>query len=258
MTDTPHVLLTTDDGIEADGLAAVLEALDGVADVTVVAPDSPRDGASRADTRGFGVSEHELGYSVDGTPVDAVHFARTVLEPAFDVVVAGCDHGPNLGAHRLGRSGTVGAAIEAGFLGIPAVACSLYDPEVGLREFDREDFDPVGPVLRRLLASLPDLPEAVDYLNVNVPTSEAPSLRVTDPVHDFDVEIERHTDGYHARDTFYDPLAESEAAATADPVGSDRRAAADGEVSVSPLSVRQQATALDEVAALLDSADDPT
>lgn len=253
MTDNPRVLLTNDDGIEAAGLRAALEALDEVADVTVVAPESPCDGASRSDTPGFGVSEHELGYSVDGTPVDAVHFGRTVLEPAFDVVVAGCDHGPNLGAHRLGRSGTVGAAIEAGFLGTPAVACSLYDPEVGLREFDHEDFDPIEPVLRRLLASFPDLPDSVDYLNVNVPASGAPSLRVTDPVHDFDVEIERHTDGYHARDTFYDPLAGSEAASMADPVGTDRRAAADGEVSVSPLSVRQRATALDEVAALLES-----
>lgn len=240
----PRVLLTNDDGIEAAGLYAALDALDDH-DVTVVAPTAPRDGAARSDTRGFGVSEHDLGYAVDGTPVDAVHFARTVLEPEFDAVVVGCDHGPNLGAHRLGRSGTVGAAIEAAFLGVPAVACSLYDPEVGSREFDREDFDPVGPALRFLVdRTLDGLPSGCDYLNVNVPATTDPALRVTEPVHDFDVEIERHADGYHARDRFYDPLAAAVDTPLEDAVGTDRRAAADGEISVSPLSVRPGTPAL--------------
>ena len=241
----PHVLLTNDDGIEATGLRAALDALDGY-DVTVVAPTEARDGAARSDTRGFGVSEHDLGYAVDGTPVDAVHFGRTVVEHEFDAVVAGCNHGPNLGAHRLGRSGTVGAAIEATFLGVPAVACSLYDPEVGSRDFDREDFAPVGPPLRFLLGRVLDgLPEGCDYLNVNVPATADPAFRVTEPVHDFDVEIERHADGYHARDRFYDPLATAADTPLGDAVGTDRRAAADGEISVSPLSVRPGTPSLD-------------
>ena len=247
MTD-PRILLTNDDGIEAAGLRAVVDALDGH-DVTVVAPAEARDGASRSDTRGFGVSEHDSGYAVDGTPVDCVHFARTVLEPAFDVVVAGCNHGPNLGAHRLGRSGTVGAAVEAAHLGTPAVALSLYDPAVGSREFDREDFDSVAPVARFLVETAADgLPDGCDYLNVNVPAATGAPLRATAPVHDFDVEIERHTDGYHARDRFHDPLADGE---VPDPVGTDRRAAADGEVSVSPLTVRESTPALDAVGELL-------
>ncbi|MFC7226735.1 5'/3'-nucleotidase SurE [Salinirubellus salinus] len=248
MTD-PRILLTNDDGIDAPGLLATRDALADY-DVTVVAPTVAHDGASRSDTRGFGVSEHDLGYVVDGTPVDAVHFARTVLEPAFDLVVSGCDAGPNLGAHRLGRSGTVGAAIEAAHLGVPAVACSLYDPAVGSREFERADFEPVGPTLRFLVETVAagGLPAACDYLNVNVPATEDAPLRATEPVHDFDVEIERHADGYHARDRFYDPLAEG---AVSDPVGTDRRAAADGEVSVSPLTVRQSTPALEALEELL-------
>jgi 5'-nucleotidase len=241
----PNVLLTNDDGIEAAGLRAALDALDDY-DVTVVAPAEVRDGAARSDTRGFGVSEHDLGYAVDGTPVDAVHFARTVVAHEFDAVVAGCNHGPNLGAHRLGRSGTVGAAIEAAFLGVPAVACSLYDPEVGSREFEREDFTPVRPALRFLIdRTLDGLPDGCDYLNVNVPATPDPALRVTEPVHDFDVEIERHADGYHARDRFYDPLAAGVDTPLEDAAGTDRRAAADGEVSVSPLSVTPATPALD-------------
>lgn len=244
----PRLLLTNAEGIEAAGLAATRDALADY-DVTVVAPAESCEGASRSDTRGFGVSDHDRGYAVDGTPVDAVHFARTVLEPEFDLVVAGCAHGPNLGAHRLGRSGTVGAAIEAAHLGVPAIAVSLYDPAVGTREFDREDFDPVGPVLRFLIETATGgLPEGCDYLNANVPAAAAAPLRATGPVHDFDVEIERHRDGYHARDRFYDPLAEG---AVPDSVGTDRRAVADGEVPVSPLTVECSTPALDPMADLL-------
>jgi 5'-nucleotidase len=254
VSDPLCVLLTNDDGIEAAGLAAVRDALDAAGhEVLVVAPDEARDGASRSDTRGFGAAEHEFGYAVDGTPVDCVHFGLTVPEVAVDAVVSGCNHGPNLGAHSVGRSGTVGAAVEAAHLGVPAVACSLYDPEVGSREFGSGDFELAASVVERLARCVVDgLPDGRTYLSVNVPSNGRSRYRVTEPVHDFGVEMERRADGYHARDEFYDPLARGE---VTDPVGTDRRAAADGEIAVTPLTVRE-ATPEDTLAALRERLED--
>ncbi|MFC4450074.1 5'/3'-nucleotidase SurE [Halorussus aquaticus] len=244
MNASPNVLLTNDDGIDAIGLRAMHDALSAVADVTVVAPDGDRSGVSRADSLEFEVEKRSLGIAVDGTPVDCVQYARGGLDAEFDVVVSGCNDGPNLGAHKIERSGTVCAAIEAGFLGIPGVALSVYDPPEGSREFDREDYAEAGRVaeflVRRLAAA--DLPEGFDYLNVNVPAdADDPRLRVTEPAYHFDVRIDETDDGsYRAWDHFYDPLHPDVDAEMTDDVGTDRRAVADEEISVSPLSVRHR------------------
>ncbi|MFC6726907.1 5'/3'-nucleotidase SurE, partial [Halobium palmae] len=168
---------------------------------------------------------------------------------SFDAVVAGCNDGPNLGAHKIERSGTVCAAIEAGFLGLPGLAFSLYDPAEGGREFVREEFDEAGRVARFLLRRVVDdgLPDAVDYLNVNVPTGvDEPRIRITEPTYHYDVridevEVEDEEGGsYRAWDHFYDPLVPEVDVDVTDAVGTDRRAVADGEISVSPLSVRHR------------------
>jgi 5'-nucleotidase len=247
----PSILLTNEDGVDAAGLGLLREALaEASAEVTVVAPEAAREEASRSVTAGFGVTEHEWGYAVDGTPVDCVHFAHGVLDGAFDALVAGPDHGPNLGAHRLGRSGTIGAVIEAAHLGYPALACSCYDPEVGSRAFGQDDFEPLLAAVTRLLEPLADgLPGGCDFLNVNAPSEGDPRLRVTEAVHDFDVEVEPRADGYHARDRFHDPLADGR---VEDPLGNDRRAAADGEVSVTPCTVHEPTASLDALRDLLD------
>jgi len=67
-------------------------------------------------------TETDAGYAVEGTPADCVAVADVALGLDPDVVVSGCNHGPNIGAHILGQSGTVGAAMEASFLGTPAIA----------------------------------------------------------------------------------------------------------------------------------------
>ncbi|MFB6175728.1 MAG: 5'/3'-nucleotidase SurE [Halobaculum sp.] len=198
-----EVLLTNDDGIDAVGLRAVADALDPVADVTVVAPAENQSGCSRQYNRQFSVSETERGWAVAGTPVDCVHFGRDGLDTAFDVVVSGCNDGPNVGAHKLGQSGTISAAIEAAFLGIPGVALSVYDPPTGVREFERSDYDEAGRLARFLVDRLADattpettLPDGLDYLNCNVPAeADDPPLRVTEPAHDFDVSLHSTEDG---------------------------------------------------------------
>lgn len=247
MEPEPTVLLTNDDGIDAVGLRAVHDALSSVADVTVVAPATDQSGVSRSNSREFAVSEESFGVAVDGTPVDCVHYARGGLDTEFDAVVSGCNDGPNFGAHKIERSGTVGAAIEAGFLDIPGIALSLYDSKVGSRTFDREEYAEAGRVakflLREVLAA--ETPESFDYLNVNVPANStdasSPPIRITEPTYHFDVRIEEAEDGsYAAWDHFYDALVPTTEVEVTDSLGTDRRAVADGEISVSPLSVRHR------------------
>lgn len=254
MDSSPTVLLTNDDGIDATGLRALHDALSTVADVTVVAPATDRSGVSRADSLEFTVEQRPSGVAVHGTPVDCVQYARGGLDEEFDVVVSGCNDGPNLGAHKMERSGTVCAAIEAGFLGIPGVAFSLYDPPEGSREFAREDYAEAERVARFLVRRLAAAqPEAFDYLNVNVPAdADEPRMRVTEPTYHFDVRIDETEDGtYRAWDHFYDPLHPEVDSEVTDAVGTDRRAVADEEVSVTPLSVRHRTPDTDALESLV-------
>jgi 5'-nucleotidase len=263
-----QVLLTNDDGIDATGLGVVREALAPVADVTVVAPADDRSGCARQYSRRFAVTETADGWAVDGTPTDCVHFGRAGLDTEFDLVVAGCNDGPNLGAHRLGQSGTVAAAVQAGFLGLPGVALSVFDPPTGVREFDRDDYREAGRLARFLVGRIADagLPTAVDFLNCNVPAAaKDPPLRITDPVHDFDVRLRAEdaaddpvpadgdgTTAYRLFDAFYDPLVPDNGVPQSDPPGTDRGAIDREVISVSPLSVGYETRAPAETAALFD------
>lgn len=254
MDGRASVLLTNDDGIDAAGLRALRESLAGPCDVTVVAPAGNRSGAARSNSRPFRVEQTENGYAVRGTPVDCVHYARSRLDTEFDAVVSGCNDGPNFGAHRLERSGTVAAAIEAGFLGVPGLAFSLYDHPDGMRKFDREDYELAGRVAAFLVTRVTEagMPAACDYLNVNVPADTgAPRLRVTEPAYDFEVRVDETDDGFTTWDHFYDPLEHDDVPVT-DAVGTDRRAVADEEVSVSPLSVKHRTPSMERMAPLVN------
>src|SRR3954466_5263538 len=129
-----RVLLTNDDGIEAEGLQALRRALLGVPDVelAVIAPDGNRSAMARSITTrrplwieevGFG--DGTVGYATDGTPVDCVRLARLGLIEGFaaDVIVSGINHGSNLG-DDITYSGTVAAALEGVVLGLPSIAVS--------------------------------------------------------------------------------------------------------------------------------------
>jgi 5'-nucleotidase len=123
-----RILLSNDDGYFAPGLAALAEALSRIAEVTVVAPERDRSGASNSLTldRPLIVRKSHLGFSyVNGTPTDCVHLAVTgLLDPLPDMVVSGVNHGANMGDDTI-YSGTVAAATEGFLLGIPSIAMSL-------------------------------------------------------------------------------------------------------------------------------------
>ena len=125
------ILLTNDDGIDAAGLHAVYDVIQGLGEVHVVAPARVQSATSHAITlhRPMTVTPYECdkfkGFAVDGRPADCVKLALAELVGPVDLVVSGINHGANVGIN-VHYSGTVGAAREAAFQGVPAIALSLH------------------------------------------------------------------------------------------------------------------------------------
>ena len=168
------ILVSNDDGYLATGINALADALEQVADVVVIAPDRNRSAASSSLTLNNPLRVSEVAqnrYKVDGTPSDCVHLALTgFLDYEPDLVVSGINHGANLGDDVI-YSGTVAAALEGRFLGLPTIAVSLVGH--GLTHFDtaaRVATELVQKIERSSLA--PDL-----VLNVNVPDLPYDDLR---------------------------------------------------------------------------------
>ena len=161
-----HILVSNDDGYQAPGLLRLVSALRELAEVTVVAPDRDRSGASNSLSlkNPLYVTRHDNGfYSVEGTPTDCVHGAITgLLDREPDMVVSGINNGANLGDDVI-YSGTVAAAMEGRFLGLPAIALSQTAP-------CPQHFDSAARVAVWLVRRLCEQPLPPDtILNVNVP-----------------------------------------------------------------------------------------
>jgi 5'-nucleotidase len=170
------ILISNDDGYRAEGIHRLRAALATLAEVTVVAPDRNRSGASNSLTLDvpLRVFESEPGvYFVPGTPTDCVHLAISGLfDYEHDMVVSGVNDGANLGDDVL-YSGTVAAAVEGRFLGLPTIAVSLCTSGVGGGHFRTG-----AEVARVLVAQLLKSPlQRVLILNVNVPDVPYEQLR---------------------------------------------------------------------------------
>lgn len=161
-----HILISNDDGYLAQGINTLAQALSAHAQISVVAPDRNRSAASNSLTLDMPLraTTCDNGFvRVDGTPTDCVHLAITgLLQSEPDMVFAGINHGANLGDDVL-YSGTVAAATEGRFLGLPAIAISLASS-------DPKHFDTAAQVAVTLLHKLQQQPLPRDtLLNVNVP-----------------------------------------------------------------------------------------
>src|SRR5438045_6401683 len=162
-----RILLSNDDGYFAPGLAAPAESLAELGDITVVAPERDRSGASNSLTldRPLMLSRAHNGFHyVNGTPTDCVHMAVTGLLVDFepDVVVSGINSGSNMGDDTL-YSGTVAAATEGYLLGIPSIAVSLVGTAF-------EHYDTAARVAAIIVERIGRAPlDAPVLLNVNVP-----------------------------------------------------------------------------------------
>ena len=161
-----RILLSNDDGYEAPGIQALAEALQPLADINIVAPDRDRSGASNSLTLDSPIRAKYLDNGVirvDGTPTDCVHLAITgLLTEEPDMVISGINSGANMGDDVL-YSGTVAAAMEGRFLGLPAIAVSLAGQEL-------QHYATAVVVVLRLVKHLQRHPLPQDtILNVNVP-----------------------------------------------------------------------------------------
>jgi len=164
-----HILITNDDGYLAPGIEALAGELSRVAKISVVAPDRNRSGASNSLTLDMPLrvqrAEEDVWYVINGTPTDCVHLAITGLfDHDFDMVVSGVNDGANLGDDVL-YSGTVAAAIEGRFLGLPTIAVSMVPDEGRVQHFE------TGARVARILVDrlLAEPLHRSTILNVNVP-----------------------------------------------------------------------------------------
>ena len=161
-----RILVSNDDGVSAPGIHALASTLASIAHIDVIAPDRNRSGASNSLTllHPLRVKQLANGYhSVEGTPTDCVHLALTgFFDPIADMVVSGINDGANLGDDIL-YSGTVAAAMEGRFLGLPAIAISMVGSNI-------QHYETAALIARQLVLKLQkhSLPSQT-ILNVNVP-----------------------------------------------------------------------------------------
>lgn len=242
------ILITNDDGIQAQGLHAIrreLLGLEGSA-VAVIAPDSNRSASARSITTrdplwveriDFGDGSH--GYATDGTPVDCIRFATLgLLEFQPDLIVAGINHGSNLG-DDITYSGTVAAAFEGIVQGVPAIAVSQQSSrqELDFRIGSQFDFSAAAHFTARLIARYGDdgIP-AGTLLNINCPATadgQVEGVAVTKlgkRIYRDKLELEEEAGAGRRRYRIYgdDPSYEREQ-------GTDFAAVAQGKISLTPV-----------------------
>jgi 5'-nucleotidase len=240
-----RVLLTNDDGIQAQGLHAVrtaLAALPGI-DLHVIAPDSNRSATARSITTRSPLWVEELsfddgstGFATDGTPVDCVRFADLgLLGERPELIVSGINHGSNLG-DDITYSGTVAAALEGIVLGIPAVAISQQSAagEMDFRLGRSFDFSVAAALAAEIVGRLADEPlPSGTLINVNCPSGDVTGIEVTrlgKRLYDDELKlVEEDEDGRRRYEIYgFEPSFEDEE-------GTDLAAVARGRISITPV-----------------------
>ena len=173
-----HILVSNDDGIDAQGLYTLARALKRFSRVSVVAPSIQQSAVGHAITVRTPLRAHEFrrdgevfGYAVDGTPADCVKLAiRSLLKEKPDLVISGINDGLNTAVNVI-YSGTVSAATEGTILGIPAISVSI-------EYTDKPDFEPAAKIAAKLARFVykNGMPKDT-ILNVNVPAIPAAKIK---------------------------------------------------------------------------------
>ena len=177
MTIMKTILLTNDDGIDSPGLKALLQAVNDIAQCTVVAPDRDNSAVSHALTMNRPLKVEKRSkeiFSVDGTPADCVALSlKKIFRSPPHLLISGINNGPNLGSDIF-YSGTVSAAIEGTMYGIPSIAISTG----GEQPLNYRAAALIAGLLARKILEQ-SLPENI-LLNVNVPSADHPrSIQIT-------------------------------------------------------------------------------
>ncbi len=180
-TERPLILVTNDDGITAPGIRALIEVMNEIGEVYVVAPDSPQSAMGHAitinntlycDPITIDPDAPQKEYSCSGTPVDCVKMAtREILKRTPDLCVSGINHGSNSAINVI-YSGTMSAAVEAGIEGIPAIGFSLLDYAM------TANFEPAKKYIKTIAKTVLEngLPKGV-VLNVNIPKLSSDAIK---------------------------------------------------------------------------------
>lgn len=229
-----NILLSNDDGVFAEGLAALHAEMSKQHQVTVIAPDRNCSGASNALSLHSPLRIQKVSngfYSVNGTPSDCVHLGiNQFLEEDPQVVVSGINHGANLGDDVI-YSGTVAAATEGRYMGFPAIAVSLasYRPT---------HFASAAKIVCKIIDMLVKQPLPADQiLNINVPDlryDQLAGIKVTRQGRRHRAESMVRAQDPHGRDVYwYGPAGKEQDAGP----GTDFYAIAQGYCSITPLSV---------------------
>jgi len=222
-----NILISNDDGIFAPGILAAKQAVEDIANVVVVAPDKNNSSVGRRLTlfkhlelKSCELEDGSLGYSVSGSPADAVIVgADYVMDEKPDLVITGINAGVNISCD-ITSSGTVCAAFEAVSLGIPAIASSLFmDPKTSYKQDENGewyidyDFTLAKKVLHSLVLKIKDegFPEDVDLFNLNVPSNyDSEEVKITKLSHKMlDKEVIDNTNT-EKEDIFRYPLDENQ------------------------------------------------
>lgn len=229
-----RILLSNDDGVHAQGIKVLYDELAKYFEVKVVAPDRNCSGASHSLTllNPLRAQVIDNGFTaVNGTPTDSVHLGATqLMQPVPDLVVAGINHGANLGDDTI-YSGTVAAATEGRHLGMPAIAVSLVSK-------NPQHFQTAAVVTARFIERLRAHPLPSDQIiNINVPDlplSDLKGIQVTRLGHRHKAETMKKMQDPWQRDIYwYGPLGQELDAG----VGTDFHAVANGFASITPLTI---------------------
>lgn len=252
----PLILVTNDDGITAPGVRNLVEFMNEIGEVVVVAPNSPQSGKGHAITINSTLTFEEISlegpqsdYSLSGTPVDCVKFALDkILTRKPDIVVSGINHGANSSINVI-YSGTMSAAVEAGVEGLQAIGFSLLDFSWDADFRQAKEF--IQEIVLKTLEN--PLPKGV-VLNVNIPKLEKDKIKgikVCRQAHakweeSFDERINPHGKKYFWLTGYFNNMDSGSDA--------DETALADGFISVVPVKFDLTAHEhLEQIAAVLNT-----
>lgn len=177
-TKQPLILLTNDDGLNAEGISVLFQELKDLGEIYIVAPDQEKSASSLALTLHHPLRVKLTGkkrYAVSGTPADCVYLAVQKFLPRLpDLLISGINHGPNLGQQDTAYSGTVAGAKQGAFLDIPSIAVSMIPDKEG-----HFSFNTAAKIVRAMAKKVLDnpLPRGI-YLNVNIPAPPLKGMKI--------------------------------------------------------------------------------
>ncbi len=184
-----HILISNDDGIDSIGLLALKNALEGLGNLYIIAPETNRSGISKAlqmfsvKIRKTKLKDNTEAYAITGTPADAYFIFRyKIFNKNPDLVASGINLGCNVGISDILTSGTIGIALEAGLHGVPSIAVSLCVSREKKSSLTLKDFKIAMKITRQVAEYIltKGMPRGVHLISINIP-EKPKGIKITQP-----------------------------------------------------------------------------